>query len=89
MKKVYTVQWDYQSNLGGPWAAGEAIELFETRAADINRDSPGVLVEAGLAEEKLIPKARDRMVRRAQHRGQGGSQKPIDTTTYKAVKDKG
>jgi hypothetical protein len=83
----YTVQWDYSSGLGGPWAAGETVELDETRAADINRDSPGVLVEVGPVDEAPIPAARDRMVKRAKHRGVGGPQEPIDKTTFKAVKD--
>lgn len=83
----YAVQWDYSSGLGGPWAAGETVELDETRAADINRDSPGVLILAGAADEAPIPAARDRMVKRAKHRGVGGEQSPIDKTTFKAVKD--
>lgn len=82
----YTVQWNYSSNLGGPWAAGESVDLSPERAADINRDSPGVLVEVGAIPDEPIPEARDRMVKRAQRRGQG-AQSSIDKTTFKAVKD--
>jgi hypothetical protein len=83
----YTVQWDYTSGLGGPWAEGETVTLDEVRAADINRDSPGVLVEVGPIEDAPIPEARDRMVKRAKHRGQGPVE-AIDKTTFKAVRDK-
>lgn len=40
----YIVQWNYGSSYGGPWTAGETVNLDEQRAADINRDSPGVLL---------------------------------------------
>ena len=39
----YQVQWKYSSGLGGPWQAGEEVELEEWRANHINVDSPGVL----------------------------------------------
>lgn len=83
----YTVQWNYHSGIGGPWAEGETVELDEERAAAINRDSPGVLVEVGVVDDAPIPEARDRMVKKAKHRGVGGPQSPIDKTTFKAVKD--
>lgn len=83
---AYIVQWDYTSGLGGPWAAGETVELDETRASDINRDSPGVLALVGPVDEAPIPEARDRMVKRAKRRGQG-EQSAIDKTTFKAVRD--
>jgi hypothetical protein len=82
----YLVQWNYSSGLGGPWAEGETITLDEVRAADINRDSPGVLVEVGSIPDEPIPEARDRMVKKAQRRGQGPVE-AIDRTTFKAVKD--
>lgn len=84
---AYIVQWNYMSGLGGPWEAGARVELDEVRAADINRDSPGVLVAEAPVEEQPTPEARDRMVKRAKHRGQGGPQEPIDATTFKAVKN--
>lgn len=85
--KKYAVQWEYTSNLGGPWAADETVELDELRAEAINRDSPGVLIEVGASAAPVIPAARDRMIKRAQHRGQDGPVEAIDRTTFKAVKD--
>lgn len=41
----YIVQWAYGSSYGGPWQAGESVELEPDVAAQINIDSPGVLVE--------------------------------------------
>ena len=40
----YKVKWDYVSSLGGPWAAGDLVELDEEMAEAVNRDSPGVLL---------------------------------------------
>jgi hypothetical protein len=82
----YTVQWNYTSGLGGPWAEGETVALDAARAAAINIDSPGVLVEVGSVDDAPIPEARDRMIKKAQRRGQGPVE-AIDTTTFKAVKD--
>jgi len=95
----YTVQWSYHSGIGGPWAAGEIVKLSPAHAEALNRDSPGVLIETRLLasgavmvdaapDADPIPDARDRMVKRAAHRGQGGKQSPIDRTTFKAVRDK-
>lgn len=42
----YRVSWKYQSGLGGPWSAGEVLEMDPASAEAINRDSPGVLVPA-------------------------------------------
>lgn len=39
----YRVNWRYQSSLGGPWQAGDLIEIDATLAERINVDSPGVL----------------------------------------------
>ncbi len=83
----YIVQWNYSSGIGGPWAAGEIVTLDAVRAVAINQDSPGVLVEVGPVEDAPIPEARDRMIKRAQRRGQG-PQAAIDKTTFKAVRDK-
>jgi hypothetical protein len=52
--KQYRVQWKYKSSLGGPWRAGETVALDDDRAADIGRDSPGVLALLQ-AEPKLAP----------------------------------
>lgn len=39
----YTVQWDYESSLGGFWRKGDVIQLDDEVAEAVNRDSPGVL----------------------------------------------
>ena len=39
----YKVQWKYSSGLGGPWLAGDIVDLSVDLADYINRDSPGVL----------------------------------------------
>ena len=65
----WVVQWDYSSSLGGPWAAGEAVELDAETAAHVNRSSPGVLVAE--AEPRPGPPA-DRMVRKAKARAGDG-----------------
>lgn len=88
MATLYTLQWNYASNLGGPWAEGETVALDEARAADINRDSPGVLLELGPVDDEPIPDARDRMVKKAKRRGLDGPVELIDKTTFKAVRDK-
>lgn len=46
----YVVQWRYKSGLGGPWQAGEVVELTAEAAAAVNVDSPGVLQAEGTAE---------------------------------------
>lgn len=43
----YMVKWNYRSSLGGPYEAGQALELDAEQAAAINRDSPGVLEDTG------------------------------------------
>ena len=49
----YTVLWRYNSNIGGPWAKGEVIQIDEALAARINIDSPGVLAV------DIVPKTKD------------------------------
>ena len=96
MTQRYTVQWNYTSGLGGPWVQGEIVKLSPDLAEAVNRDSPGVLIETSalaavlsdVPDDDPIPEAKDRMVKRAKHRGQGGPQEVIDKTTFKAVKDK-
>lgn len=71
---IFKVQWNYTSSLGGPFLAGDIVELDEAKAEAINRDSPGVLVginpkKAGMpVSEKTV---RDRAVREAETRGRG------------------
>ncbi len=66
----YEVQHSYQSfrdgQQYGPWQAGETVELSETDAEWVCRDSPGCLLAAGdiLEAEREKPAGRDR-----QHRG--------------------
>lgn len=72
----YTVQHTYRS-AGvrlGPWKAGDVVELDVETADWVNRDSPGCLFAARLADEpapveplaRRKPPGRDR-----QHRGPG------------------
>lgn len=56
----YRVNWRYQSGLGGPWQAGDFIDLDEALADRINVDSPGVLSSEG--ELATLPEA-DRMIK--------------------------
>ncbi len=58
--KRYKVQWNYSSALGGPWRKGDVVELDPDLAEAINRDSPGVLVEAKARAKKS---SKDRMMR--------------------------
>ena len=39
----YVVQWKYSSSRGS-WAKGDVTDMREAQAAEINIDSPGVLV---------------------------------------------
>lgn len=66
----YIVQWDYASNLGGPWKAGQKVELSEAEAEAINRDSPGVLDAKPPAEAKreVAEPPKDRQVKAAKGR---------------------
>lgn len=42
----YRVNWSYASSLGGPWHAGQLVELTEEAAEAIDATSPGVLEPA-------------------------------------------
>lgn len=70
----YRVQWNYQSGLGGPWKAGDEVEMEEWRYRHINVDSPGVLKV--IVEGEKLPKVtrgktgKDRQVKTAANRGQ-------------------
>jgi hypothetical protein len=95
-KQTYTVNWRYKSNLGGPWQAGDEVELEPDVAQAIDNDSPGVLtlVEQGPPDKPTA----DRQVKMAHKRTverhmpgepeQPSTQEPIDKTTFKAVRDK-
>lgn len=65
----YSVQWNYKSGYGGPWHQGEIVDLTEAAAAQINRDSPGVLVLHVVPPMPPEAPAVDRMVKRAKKRG--------------------
>lgn len=56
----YVVQWKYKSSLGGPWQAGEVIELEEELAEAVNRDSVGVLLPAA---EDVAPQVQAALAR--------------------------
>lgn len=63
----YVAQWKYKSSLGGPWQAGERVELEPELAEAINRDSAGVLaLEANQpAARQVSEPPQDRMVKAA------------------------
>lgn len=86
----FKVQWKYTSSLGGPFVAGDVVELDEAKAEAINRDSPGVLVavnpkKAGKPVSK--DEIRDRAVKQAETRGRG-QQEAMTTENFAAVKPK-
>lgn len=93
--QTYYVNWRYQSNLGGPWAAGDEVELESDVAQAIDNDSPGVLtrVEPGPPDkptaDRQVKTAHKRTVERHQSAKpqKQGPVEPIDKTTFKAVKD--
>ncbi len=80
----WVVQWPYSSSLGGPWAAGEAVELDAETAAHVNRTSVA-------ADGPAAGPPADRMVRKAKARsGEPAAAADlglIDKTTYRAVRD--
>ncbi len=85
----YKVQWRYTSSLGGPWEAGEAVELDEELAAAINLDSPGVLALEIPGQERATKRApMDRMVRGGKDRAVQENFGVMDRETFKAVRDK-
>lgn len=65
----YSVQWNYKSGYGGPWHQNEVVDLTEAAAAQINRDSPGVLVLHVVPPMPFEAPVVDRMVKRAKKRG--------------------
>lgn len=81
----YKVQWNYASGMGGPWRAGEVVEIDNTAVAEaINVDSPGVLVPEGVGRAGVTidaePATRDmaeppatRQVTTAARRGRSSS----------------
>lgn len=91
----YEVQWEYQSSLGGPWWAGDVVELTEELAEAVNRDSPGVLQ----AEKGHVQRApttgraveappKDRMVRTKRAKAPAENVGVMTRDSFKAVKDK-
>lgn len=85
----YQVQHRYQGGGLGPWAPGQEVDLDPPVAAWVNRDSPGTLAEVEQPPDPAWKPERDRMVKRAASRGQGGPQSKIGKDTFKAVKQKG
>lgn len=81
----YKFKWNYKSSYGGPWLKGDVVDLKDDLAEAINRDSPGVLEEAGskkhLKENRMVAEAE--FSRKAKS---NVKQEPIDKTVYKAVK---
>lgn len=82
----YTVQWNYKTGTVGPFTEGSTVILSVEEADQINRDSPGVLVEveAKTPSKKLKSKPANRLQKEAETR-----QEPITSDTFKAVKNKG
>lgn len=72
---IYVEQHGYSSALGGPWAAGQEMELSEAEAARFNVDSPGVLKPKAAVE----PKAEAETTRQAE---------PEKTRQIKAAKNR-
>ena len=77
----YRVNWSYQSSAGGPWWAGQLVEMPVDQAEAVNASSPGVLTPvqgtpkpvsdpAGDpdAEGALAPATGERQVRAARNR---------------------
>lgn len=78
----YRVNWNYRSSLGGPWSAGQLVELAEATAAAVDASSPGVLTldpddaehpdekgaESPATGERQVKGARNRAVREAEDR---------------------
>lgn len=54
----YRVNWSYASSLGGPWHAGQLVELTEQTADAIDATSPGVLEPAPDEPAKGAKKAK-------------------------------
>ena len=65
--KTYRVAWSYQSGRGS-FSAGQLVELPAYLAAEINLDSPGVLVEVGAEPERALAEAPNRMQAAAPNR---------------------
>lgn len=87
---LFKVQWKYSSSLGGPFMAGDTVELDEAKAEAINRDSPGVLVavSAKKAGEPVSEQViKDRAVKAAETRGRG-AQEVMSTENFGAVRPK-
>lgn len=76
--ETYTVMWNYKSSLGGPWQAGDVIELEPAKAEAIGKDSPGVL-KKGKAK---VAAPKDRQVKKAEQSNFGA----ITREDFKAVK---
>lgn len=54
---IYVVQHRYCSALGGPWVAGQEMEMAEAEAARFNTDSPGVLKPKVAVEAEVTRQA--------------------------------
>lgn len=86
----FQVQWRYRSGFG-TFEAGDVVDLSTERAGDINRDSPGVLVEVAEARALTDP-PHDRQVkspaRRRDRQGDPSDQGAITKDNFKAVVEK-
>lgn len=79
----YKIKWNYKSSYGGPWMKGDVVELSDTQAEEIDRDSPGVL-EAVIEK---ISKGKNRMVVEPENsRAEEDEQEPITEEIFQAVR---
>lgn len=85
MKKYLATQRYVSGLYPGGFAAGDILELEDALALAINRDSPGTLVAN---PDGVQAPPEDRQMHAPPQRRDRGEQSAIDTSTYKAVKDK-
>lgn len=90
----FRVRWDYRSSIGGPWLAGDVVDVDPGVAEAIGKDSPGVLTPSplpspsvGEGAREMEKPPRDRMVRRGDRKGDPGDQGAMTRAEFKAVKD--
>lgn len=87
----YTFNWKYSSSLGGPWQAGESVELDDALAQAINIDSPGVLTPVIEGEARAVdvpPSDRMMIAPHAKRKHTVADEGVIDSTSFKAVRQK-
>src|SRR3972149_10085420 len=67
--ETYEIAWNYASSYGGPWMAGDKVQLDEDVAAMVNSDSPGVLKGYKADSDPIVEQSKkNRMVTQAETR---------------------